>query len=69
MLWNAFFSSKVSLLGGSRMTKWLVCAYLSPTERLVKCVDGFVSSEEKVRLQMDKLSPLNSTLFRWMAQV
>jgi hypothetical protein len=32
---------KLPLLG-IRITKWLLCAFLSPTRLLVKCVEGFV---------------------------
>jgi hypothetical protein len=38
---------KLPLGAGVRRTKWLVCAYLSPSHRLVRCVEGFVSAEEE----------------------
>mmetsp|Transcript_30409 Transcript_30409/g.61903 ORF Transcript_30409/g.61903 Transcript_30409/m.61903 type:complete len:974 (+) Transcript_30409:172-3093(+) len=38
---------RLPLKAGLRRTRWIVCAYLSPTQRLVRCVDGFVSIEEE----------------------
>jgi hypothetical protein len=32
---------------GHRTTRWLVCCYISPTTRLVRCLSGFVSKEEE----------------------
>lgn len=38
--------TKVTLLG-DKVTQWLVCCYLSPTTRIIKCINGFVSDEER----------------------
>jgi len=32
---------------GNRTTRWLICCYVSPTTRLVRCISGFVSKEEE----------------------
>ena len=34
------------LRAGVRQSTWLVCTYLSPTTRIVKCIDGFLGPEE-----------------------
>ena len=36
---------KLPLVGG-RSTKWFVCCYISSTQRMLRCVEGFVSKEE-----------------------
>jgi hypothetical protein len=34
-------------LAADKISQWLVCCYLSPTVRLIKCLSGFIAEEEK----------------------